>query len=260
MKGSCHCNGILPLSRWLAISALEGGPKDHMNQTKIVQSFRYAPRAFHYFLSFTNCRATFTVIPLLPKATSTPLIQHNLSIPYQKSTYSVINKLLAIRYSSILSTCPNHLNTHWSNHIANTFLFVLFYAPLHSWLDTFVIVSPNFLKTSSQEHSLPLSQHFWYPLPLHRTTPLVQFVLLHIDTFSQLSPLQFPTHFSALPTPYTPHSFCVPHPFHVVTSRKWYTVMFYIVVLLQMITVFLCSFTSNNVILFWMNIYVCPVK
>ena len=33
---------------------------------------------------------------------------------------SAINTLLAIRYSSILSTCPNHLKTHWSALLANS--------------------------------------------------------------------------------------------------------------------------------------------
>ena len=32
--------------------------------------------------------------------------------PYQPFIYSAINTLLAIRYSSVLLTCPNHLDTH----------------------------------------------------------------------------------------------------------------------------------------------------
>ena len=49
-------------------------------------------------------------------------------------------------------------------------------------------------------------------MPLLRTTPLVQ-LLLHMDTSSPLSPvLCCSAYFSALPTLYTPHSFCVPHP------------------------------------------------
>ena len=52
-----------------------------------------------------------TVIPLLPKATFTP-IQPNLCVPSTRPPLSsYINNLLAIRYSPILSTCPNHLNT-----------------------------------------------------------------------------------------------------------------------------------------------------
>ena len=54
---------------------------------------------------------------------------------------------------------------------------------------------------------------------LLRTTPFVQ-LLLPIDTSWPLSPILYCSgHFSALPklyTLYTPHSFCVPHPFHIL--------------------------------------------
>ena len=74
------------------------------------------------------------------------------------------------------------------------FLFQLSKAPLHSLLYPFVTLQPNFL----------------YPMPLLRTTPFVQ-LLLHIDTYWPLSPvLNCSAHFSALPTLYTPHWFCVP--------------------------------------------------
>ena len=70
------------------------------------------------FLAF--CRA-YTVIPLLPKAIYTPSIQPNLSLPRTRSRFtSAINTLLAIWYSSILSTCPNHHNTLWSALFANS--------------------------------------------------------------------------------------------------------------------------------------------
>ena len=60
-------------------------------------------------------------------------------------------------------------------------------------------LQPNFSNTSSQEHSLSFSQHFSYPMPLLRTTPLVQ-LLLHIDTSWPLSRiLSCSAHFSALP-------------------------------------------------------------
>ena len=72
-----------------------------------------------------------------------------------------------------------------------------------------MILLLNFSNTSSQEHSVFFSQHFSYPMPLLRTTPLVQ-LLLHIDTSPHLSPiLYYSAHFSALPTLYTPRSFCV---------------------------------------------------
>ena len=62
--------------------------------------------------------AASTVIPLLPKATFTPTFQPNRGLPR-----TPINTLLAIRYSSILSTCPNHLNSLWSALLANS-LFI----------------------------------------------------------------------------------------------------------------------------------------
>ena len=66
-------------------------------------------------------RAASTVIPLLPKITCTASIQHNLGLPRTSPPLtSAINTLLAIRYSSILSTCPNHLNTLWSALLANS--------------------------------------------------------------------------------------------------------------------------------------------
>ena len=73
------------------------------------------PRALHSFRSFAHCRGASTVIHLLPNATFTPSIQPNLGLQRTNPPLtSAINTLLAIRYSSILSTCPNHLNTLWS--------------------------------------------------------------------------------------------------------------------------------------------------
>ena len=48
------------------------------------------------------------------------------------SLYPSAHKPLAIQYSYILSMCPNHLNTLWSNLLANSFIFQLSYIPLHS--------------------------------------------------------------------------------------------------------------------------------
>ena len=78
-------------------------------------------RALQSFRSFVHCRAASTVIPLLPKATFTPSIHPNLSLPLTRPPLtSAINILLAIQYSSIFSTCPNHLNTLWSALLANS--------------------------------------------------------------------------------------------------------------------------------------------
>ena len=85
---------------------------------------------------------------------------------------SDINTFLAIRYSFILSTCPNHLNilSDLFYSLITPFLFQLCYAPLLSKLYSFATLQPNFSNTSSQEHSLSYSQHFSYPMPLLRTT------------------------------------------------------------------------------------------
>ena len=104
--------------------AREGGPKEKSAKQKMARwnSFSYiCTRALHSFRSFALCRATSTVIPLLPKATFIPSIQPNLGLPGTRpSLTSAINTLLAMRYSSILSTCPNHLNTLWSALLAIT--------------------------------------------------------------------------------------------------------------------------------------------
>ena len=85
-------------------------------------SFCYVcTRALHSCWSFAHCRAASTVIPLLPKATFTPSIQPNLGlIRTRLPLTSAINTLLAIRYSSIISICPNYLNTLWSALLANS--------------------------------------------------------------------------------------------------------------------------------------------
>ena len=69
-------------------------------------SFSYiCTRALHSFLSFAHCPAASIVIPLLPKATFTPSIQPTLGLSHTRPPLtSAINTLLAIRYSSILST------------------------------------------------------------------------------------------------------------------------------------------------------------
>ena len=52
-------------------------------------------------------------------------------------------------------------------------------------------------------------------MPLLHTTRLVQ-LLIHINTSWPLSPIYCSAHFSVLPTLYTPDSFCVPCPFHIL--------------------------------------------
>ena len=81
--------------RWRAIRKTQG-------QTKmaVLNSITYiCTRAGHSFPSFAHCRAASTVIPLLPKATSTPSIQPNLGLPVPTlSTYICLyDTVLAIR-------------------------------------------------------------------------------------------------------------------------------------------------------------------
>ena len=93
-----------------------------------------------------------------------PFIQPKLSLPHTRPplTYA-INTFLIIQYSSILSTCPNHLILFDLLYSLTPILLQLSYAPLYSYLYPFMTLQPNFSNTSSQEHSLPFSQHFSYP-------------------------------------------------------------------------------------------------
>ena len=81
---------------------------------KLIQLCMYT-RALHSFRSFrvlTHSFPIFRAIPLLTKATFTPSIQPNLGLPRTRPPLtSAINTLLTIRYSSILTTFPNQLNT-----------------------------------------------------------------------------------------------------------------------------------------------------
>ena len=65
-------------------------------------SFSYlCTRALHSFWSFAHCCSASNIIPLLYKATFTPFIQPDHSLPRTHPPLtSAINTLLAIRYSS----------------------------------------------------------------------------------------------------------------------------------------------------------------
>ena len=94
--------------------ARETGPKEHRAKQKWsrdTHSVTYVP--YLSTLSDLSCiDAQPPAIPPLPKPTFTPSIQPNLGFPHTRPPLtSAINTLQAIRYSSILSTCPNHLNT-----------------------------------------------------------------------------------------------------------------------------------------------------
>ena len=121
-----------------------------------------------------------TVISLLPKATFTPSNQPNLGLPCTRSLLtSAINTLLAIRYSSILSTCPNHPNILWSTQFANSLRIPALLSTLSFLAISIRDSSTKLLNHISHEHSLSFSQHFSYPLPLLHTMPLVK-LLRHI--------------------------------------------------------------------------------
>ena len=103
-------------------------------------SFSYiCTRALHSFRFF----AASTAIPLLPTATFTPSIQPDLDLPSTRHPLtSSINTHLAIRYSTSLSTCLNHLNTLWSALLANS-LSILALLPTSSFLTLSIRDSPT---------------------------------------------------------------------------------------------------------------------
>ena len=140
-------------------------------------------------------RSASAVIFLLPKATHTLSIQSNLGLPRTRTPLtSDINTHLVIRYSAILCRCVKPIQCSIS-----------ILALLHtSSFPNLSIRDPstNFSHTSPQEHSLSLNML----IPRASVSEELQ-LLLHVDT-SHLSPI--------LPTLYTPHSFCVPYPFHII--------------------------------------------
>ena len=69
----------------------------------------------------------------------------NLTLVYPTVT-SIINTLLAIRYSSILSTCPNNHNNLWSALFANSLSILYCSLPPHSQLYTITTLLSKFLK------------------------------------------------------------------------------------------------------------------
>ena len=101
---------------------------------------------------------------------------------------------------------------------------------IHSWHSN---------QTSQTLHlkniSFLLSVLLIYPMPLLRTTRLVQ-LLLHMDTSWSLSPiLHCSAHYSTLPTLYTPHSFCVPQPFHILHQLPLATPCRYFIIIIIII-------------------------
>ena len=141
--------------------------------------------ALQSFLFFDHSRASSTFTPLLHED-NLPHISNPTSAyttPALLLLASAIDTVLGIWNSSILSTCQNHLNTLRSTLLANSLSNPAHISTSSLITETIQALQSNFSNTSSQEHPLSFSQHFSYPMPLLRTTPLVQ-LLLHRDTLS----------------------------------------------------------------------------
>ena len=82
-------------------------------------------------------------------------------------------------------------------------------------------LQPNFSNTSPQEHSLSFAQHFSYPMPLLRTTPLVQLVLhIHFLAFIP-SPLLLSILLSTPHTQYPSFILCTTTLSHPPSAATW---------------------------------------
>ena len=146
-----------------------------------------------------------------------PSSQPNLCLPRTRQPLtSATNTLLAIRYSSILSTCPNHLDIHWSALLVNS-LPILALIRTSSFITLSICGTPTKLLKHFISRAFTFFQHFSYPhacAPYNAVGTITPSYRV-IDTSLPLSPVLYcSAHFSELPTLYTPHSFCVPHPFH----------------------------------------------
>ena len=113
---TASCNGI-PHTLQVITTRAQRVVRNNTGPSKMAawNSFSYTwTRALHSFRTFTNCRANSTVIPLLPKATFTPSIKHNLGIPRTRPPFtSAIYAPLDIQYSSIPSVANAHSTLPW---------------------------------------------------------------------------------------------------------------------------------------------------
>ena len=126
--------------------------------------------------------------------TFTPSIQPNLDLSHTSCpTYTpAINTLMAIWYSSSLSTCPNYLNTLLSAHSLTPFQFQLSYASLnsllfHSWhahqtSQTLHLVNIHFPSFSTSN------------TPFHCSIPCHWYNYSFIRTFLPIYPQHFKPH------------------------------------------------------------------
>ena len=156
--------------------AREGGPKEHRAKQRWTRethsvtyvlglstlsdlsrinaqpppSFLYCPRPPSHHPSSLTSVSLVPVLHLLPPSTSLWPYGTHPFFPHAQ-TISILSALLANSFS-----IPTLLST-------SSFLTL-----------SIRTLQPNLSNTSSQEHLHSFSQHFSYPMPLLRTTPLVQ--------------------------------------------------------------------------------------
>ena len=202
--------------------ARESGPKKHRAKQKWPRETRSVTctRTLH---SFARWRAASTIIPLLSKATFTSSMQPNLGLlRTHLPITSAINTLLEIRYSSILSTCPNLLNTLWSALLANSISIIPSLLRTSSFLTLFIRDTPTKLLKHfiSRTFTFLLSALF---IPLasapYNAVGTIAHSYRHFLAFIP-GPLLLRTLFSA---PHAPR-LCVPHPFHILHQLPLVTI------------------------------------
>ena len=107
-------SGIPPLSRWQATKfgrTLRKKIRTDQKWARETQPSAYAPWPSTDSYLSRHCGAASIVVPLQPNANFTPSIQPSLGLAWTYTPLtSAINSLQAIRYLSLLSTCPVHLN------------------------------------------------------------------------------------------------------------------------------------------------------
>ena len=140
-----------------------------------------------------------TVILLLLKAIFMPSIQPKLGEPRNSPRLAPPSTplILAIRYSSILSSCPNHLNTLWSALLANSLSIPAFYTLIQTLN---IRDTPTKLSFPSLSLSLSFSQHFSNPMPLLRTTQLAPLLTLTTQHATATHPASSLSHYHTPPS------------------------------------------------------------
>ena len=83
-----------------------------------------------------------------------------MSTTYPPSTYFLHTTCIAIRYSLILTKCPNHLNTLWSTLLTSSYSIPPLLCTSSFLTLSFVTLPPNFSNPSSLEYLLSFSHHF----------------------------------------------------------------------------------------------------